>query len=102
MNDESMWKAAHRMSEAADIAQRASNTIEEASRRIAFLMEDGYGGNGLRLIELLKNAQDINNLRSLVERQLRWQHHRNSVGIPMSDAERMWVDDAERAMITGE
>lgn len=56
MNDESMWKAAHRMDAAADRATHAANRIEEAAQRIAFLLEDGYGGNGLRLIEALENA----------------------------------------------
>lgn len=54
MNEEQMWKAAHAMNDAAETAQRSASTIEEAARRIACLLEDGYGGNGIRLIELLE------------------------------------------------
>ena len=57
INEEQMWKAAHRMSEAADQAQRAADRMEEAAQRIAHMLEDGYGGNGLRLIELLEQQQ---------------------------------------------
>lgn len=42
------------MESAAERAQDAANRMEESARRIAFLLEDGYGGNGLRLIELLE------------------------------------------------
>ena len=41
---------------------------------------------------------EIGTLRGLVVRQLQWQKHRNSVGIPMSDAERSWIEDAEIAI----
>lgn len=54
MNEEQMWKAARAMSDAAETAQRSASTIDEAVRRIACLLEDGYGGNGIRLIELLE------------------------------------------------
>lgn len=54
MNDESMWKAVHRMDAAANVANRAADRMEEAARRIAYLLEDGYGGNGPRLIEALE------------------------------------------------
>lgn len=60
MNEEQMWKAAHAISSAADTAQRSATTIEESVRRIACLLEDGYGGNGLRLIELLEQDQGFN------------------------------------------
>ena len=51
--DDQIWKAVHRIEEAADKASRAAETMENAAQRIAILLEDGYGGNGLRLIELL-------------------------------------------------
>lgn len=54
MTDDSMWKAVHRMEATADSVSRAADRMEEAARRIAHLLEDGYGGNGLRLIELLE------------------------------------------------
>lgn len=58
MNEEQMWKAAHRMSEAADKAERAADRMEAATQRIAHMLEDGYGGNGLRLIELLEKHNE--------------------------------------------
>jgi hypothetical protein len=54
ISDEYMTKAAARMECAADRAQDAANRMEEAARRIAHLLEDGYGGRGLQLIELLE------------------------------------------------
>jgi hypothetical protein len=51
---ETDWKAVHRMEAAADRASQAAQQSEEAARRIAHLLEDGYGGNGLRLIEALE------------------------------------------------
>lgn len=56
MNDESIWRAVHRMEAAAESVSRAANQSEEAARRMAAMLEDGYGGNGLRLIELLQIA----------------------------------------------
>ncbi len=60
MSDESMWKAVHRMEATADRMNQAADRAEEAARRIAHLLEDGYGGNGLRLIELLEAATQEN------------------------------------------
>lgn len=56
MNDQ-IWKAVHRMESAANTVSRAADRMEEAAQRIAHLLEDGYGGNGLRLIEALENAR---------------------------------------------
>lgn len=58
INEEQMWKAAHHMSEAAETAKRAADRIEEAVSRLAHMLEDGYGGNALRLIELLEKQQE--------------------------------------------
>ncbi len=55
--DDQIWKAVHRMEAAAEKASQAAQTMEHAAQRIAFMLEDGYGGNGLRLIELLANAE---------------------------------------------
>ncbi len=55
-SDESMWKAVHRIESAVEDMRRHADRIEEASQRLAHLLEDGYGGNGLRLIELLEAA----------------------------------------------
>ena len=59
--DEQLWKAVHRMEAAADKASQAAQTMEYAAQRIALLLEDGYGGNGLRLIELLSTAEVVRN-----------------------------------------
>lgn len=32
----------------------AATRTEEVAQRITYLLEEGYGGNGLRLIELLE------------------------------------------------
>lgn len=56
MNDEQMWKAAHAMREAAERSERAADRIEEAVQRLACMLEPGYGGSALRLIELLEAA----------------------------------------------
>ncbi len=56
MNEESIWNAVHRIEAAADRIARASQQAEDAAQRIALMLEPGYGGNGLRLIELLENA----------------------------------------------
>lgn len=45
------------MQEAADKAQAAADRMEAAAHRIALMLEDGYGGNGLRLIEALENSK---------------------------------------------
>lgn len=58
MSDEQMWRVANHMRESAERAERAAQQMENAAQRIAFLLEDGYGGNGLRLIELLEK-QDV-------------------------------------------
>ena len=53
--DESRLRAAvHRIEEAAERSSRAAEQMDQAAQRIAFMLEPGYGGNGLRLIELLE------------------------------------------------
>ena len=55
MIDESrLWAAVHRMEAAAERAIQAAEQMDQAAQRIAFMLEPGYGGNGLRLIELLE------------------------------------------------
>ena len=58
VSDESMWRAVHRMEAAAEQVRREADRIEESVRRFAVLLEDGYGANGLRLIELLEKHDD--------------------------------------------
>lgn len=57
MSEESMWRAVHRIESAAERIGRAGEQAEQAAQRIANLLENGYGGNGLRLIELLEDAK---------------------------------------------
>lgn len=52
-----MWRAVHRMEAAADKMSSAASTIDEAASKIRYLLEDGYGGSGLRLIELLEELK---------------------------------------------
>lgn len=54
MSEEAMWRAVHAMREATDRANSAASRIEDATRTLQILFEDGYGGNALRLIELLE------------------------------------------------
>lgn len=56
INEEKIEKASYRMEAAAERADRAADRMEAAASRIALMLEDGYGGNGLRLIELLEAA----------------------------------------------
>ena len=56
INESSMWAAVHRMESASEQMARAAEEITQAVQRFAFLLEPGYGGNGLRLIELLEQA----------------------------------------------
>ncbi len=48
------WPMVHRIEEAASKMNQAADRMEFAAQRIAVLLEDGYGGNGPRLIELLE------------------------------------------------
>ena len=56
INESSMWAAVHRMESASEQMARAAEEITQAVQRFAFLLEPGYGGNGLRLIELLEQT----------------------------------------------
>lgn len=53
---EGMRRAASTAESAADSMRRSAATAEESATRIAHMLEDGYGGNALRLIELLESA----------------------------------------------
>jgi hypothetical protein len=56
MTDE-LWRVVHRLEAAAERAERAASAIEAATNRVCYLLEDGYSGNGLRLIELLESVK---------------------------------------------
>ena len=57
ISDEYMMKAAHRMEAAAEQATKAADRMEESVRKLSYMLEDGYGGNALKLIELLENVE---------------------------------------------
>lgn len=57
VSDEGQMRAAVIMREAAAEMRASVDRIEAAVQRFAVLLEDGYGGNGLRLIELLETCQ---------------------------------------------
>jgi hypothetical protein len=50
------WRMVHRIEEAAARMSNAADRTEAAAHRIALMLEDGYGGRGLQLIELLEQA----------------------------------------------
>lgn len=54
---DSMRSSASTAEAAAERMSRAAQQMEDAATRIAHLLESGYGGNGLRLIELLEAQQ---------------------------------------------
>lgn len=54
IDENRLWAAVHRMEAASERAIQASEQMDQAAQRIAFMLEPGYGGNGLRLIELLE------------------------------------------------
>lgn len=54
MNEEFLRKAINRIETASEQAVRAAEVIDSAVQRLAFMLEDGYGGNGAVLIELLE------------------------------------------------
>ena len=60
MDSYDLWRGVHRMEEAASRAEQAASTMDAAAQRIALLLENGYGGNGIRLIELLEQANGEN------------------------------------------
>ena len=69
ITDEGQRYAAQTMSAAGERAQDAANRIEEAARRMAYIFEDGYGGNALRLIEAIEglNAQKLKQISEAID-----------------------------------
>ena len=57
ISDEFQMKAAYIMQSAASEMTRAASDIQESVRQIQFLLADGYSGNGLLLLEELRNAR---------------------------------------------
>lgn len=69
MNSEEMSFFVRKMHDAAERACFAADRIEAAVHRIGMLLEDGYGGNGSRLIEALESLgkRESNNTVDLSE-----------------------------------
>jgi hypothetical protein len=57
MSAEDAWKAARMLQDAADKAERAAYGVDSAVHDLKVMFEDGYGGNALRLIELLEKLE---------------------------------------------
>jgi len=57
LDESNLWSIAHKIKESADKAERAAERMEAAAQRMAVMLEDGYGGNALKLIELLERAE---------------------------------------------
>lgn len=57
ISDEYQIKAAHMMQSAASEMTRAASDIQQAVQEFKFLLADGYGGNGLLLLEELCRAR---------------------------------------------
>lgn len=57
ISDEYQMKAAYIMQAAASEMTAAAGNIQEAVRQLQFLLADGYGGNGLCLLEELRNVK---------------------------------------------
>ena len=58
INTEEMMRAACIYRDAADKMEKAAERIEEAQRRLSIMLEDGYGSNALKLIELLERLPE--------------------------------------------
>lgn len=57
ISDEGQKHAAHGMQQAAQQAATAIANLDSLTLRLEFLFKDGYGGNAIRLIELLERMQ---------------------------------------------
>lgn len=64
---EMAMRAASRMESAAADTTRAADRMEEAASRMAHLFEDGYGGNGLRLIDLMEGSNELQATRDMLD-----------------------------------
>lgn len=79
MNEELLNRAARTASDAADRMVSAASSADDSARRIAHLLEDGYGGRGLQLIELLEEAkggyQALADVKARIERMVERGEH---------------------------
>jgi|WetSurMetagenome_2_1015567.scaffolds.fasta_scaffold488960_3 hypothetical protein len=58
LSDETLSWTARTIRDAAESIDRSASTMSEAAHRIAMIFEDGYGGNGPRLIEMLEGIRE--------------------------------------------
>lgn len=80
MDSEQLSRAARTAADAASKLERAASSADESARRIAHLLEDGYGGRGLQLIELLEEArggyhQALADVKARIERMVERGEH---------------------------
>jgi len=61
---DSMRRSASAAEESAERIVRAAQQMEDAATRIAHMLSPGYGGNGLRLIELLEAIKPQQEVKS--------------------------------------
>ena len=57
ISDEYMMKAAMKMQDAAGRSERAASSMDASVQQLRMLLEDGYGGNGVLLLEALRGAK---------------------------------------------
>lgn len=57
ISDEGQIKAAVMMRDAAEANQRAAEIMQAAAHRMSLLLDNGYGGNGLLLLEALQKLE---------------------------------------------
>lgn len=60
ISDQGQLQAAVIMRDASETNRRAAEMMQEACQQMRMLLEDGYGGNGLLLLETLKNVEHQN------------------------------------------
>ena len=64
INTEELRRAATSAQDAAENMRRQADRLEEVKQSLVHMFEHGYGGNALRLIELLENV-DTNPVQSV-------------------------------------
>lgn len=62
MSSEDAWKAASHLHEGAEVARRAADSLSESTHRLTHMFEPGYGGVACRLVELLENQEQLENV----------------------------------------
>ena len=70
INEDQLWSIANRMSEAADKAARAAESMAQSTQKMTELLDPGYGGNAAWLAELLKIFTDKENSMTKEEAQI--------------------------------